>query len=46
LQQAGLSLVEWRDFRQPWRREPFDRRAAIEGLMAEIKLVADCSNLC
>jgi ATP-dependent exoDNAse (exonuclease V) beta subunit len=45
LQQAGLSLVEWRDFRQPWRREPFERRAAIEGLMSEIKLVADCSSL-
>ena len=25
LRRAGFSLAEWRDFREPWTREPFDR---------------------
>ena len=29
LRRAGRSLVEWRDFPQPWHRPPFDRAAAI-----------------
>ncbi len=29
LRRAGWTLAGWRDFRAPWRREPFDREAAI-----------------
>ena len=29
LRRAGFALTEWRDFREPWTREPFDRPGAI-----------------
>jgi ATP-dependent exoDNAse (exonuclease V) beta subunit len=32
LRRAALALVEWRDFRGAWTREPFDREAAIAQL--------------
>lgn len=34
---AGRSLVEWRDFTAPWTPEPFDRDAAVAGLLAEAR---------
>ena len=40
LRLAGRKLVEWRDFPQPWRREPFDRDASIEGLLAQVQALA------
>src|SRR5215470_19446171 len=33
---AGLELTQWRDFREPWRREPSARKAA-KGLRAELQ---------
>src|SRR5919201_229330 len=36
LRRAGWQLVGWRDFRAPWERRPFDREAAIEGLVARM----------
>ena len=33
LRRAGFALTEWRDFDQPWTREPFDRAGAIERLV-------------
>jgi ATP-dependent exoDNAse (exonuclease V) beta subunit len=34
LRRAGLELTQWRDFTGAWTREPFDRAAAIERLVA------------
>lgn len=36
LERAGWTLVEWRDFTTPWRRDPFDRLGAIDALVAEL----------
>jgi ATP-dependent exoDNAse (exonuclease V) beta subunit len=36
LRDAGRSLVDWRDFPAPWRREPFDREAAVAGAVAQV----------
>jgi ATP-dependent helicase/nuclease subunit A len=33
LRRAGLSLINQRDFDAKWRRDPFDRKAAIDGLL-------------
>jgi ATP-dependent exoDNAse (exonuclease V) beta subunit len=33
LRRAAWDLAEWRDFRAPWTRPPFDREAAIERLV-------------
>ena len=33
LRRAGRSLVEWRDFSQPWHRPAFDRAAAINRVL-------------
>ena len=44
LRRAGFELTEWRDFRAPWAREPFDRRAAIApliGLVHELAALSD-----
>jgi ATP-dependent helicase/nuclease subunit A len=44
LRRAGFELTEWRDFRAPWTREPFDRRAAMEplvGLVHELAALSD-----
>ncbi len=37
LERAGWTLVEWRDFATPWRRDPFDRQAAIDALVTELE---------
>jgi ATP-dependent exoDNAse (exonuclease V) beta subunit len=36
LRTAGWRLTDWRDFRAPWQRRPFDREAAIEALVAQV----------
>jgi ATP-dependent exoDNAse (exonuclease V) beta subunit len=36
LRTAGWRLADWRDFRAPWQRRPFDRDAAIDGLVARV----------
>jgi ATP-dependent helicase/nuclease subunit A len=38
LERAGWTLVEWRDFATPWRREPFDRHAAVDALVRELEV--------
>jgi ATP-dependent helicase/nuclease subunit A len=37
LERAGWTLVEWRDFSTPWRRDPFDRRTAIDACVRELE---------
>ena len=36
LRQAGRKLIEWRDFPELWRRDPFDRIGAIESLLGDV----------
>jgi ATP-dependent exoDNAse (exonuclease V) beta subunit len=43
LRRAGFALTEWRDFQQPWTREPFDRAGAIAGLVDLVHELADLS---
>jgi ATP-dependent exoDNAse (exonuclease V) beta subunit len=48
VRRAGWTLAEWRDFRAPWRREPFARAAAIDALIARVRgfcgLLTSCAN--
>jgi ATP-dependent exoDNAse (exonuclease V) beta subunit len=46
LRRAGWTLAEWRDFRAAWRREPFDRGAAIERLVQRVHALADMLDTC
>ena len=43
LRRAGFDLAQWRDFRAPWTRAPFDRRGAAERLVALVHTLADLS---
>jgi ATP-dependent exoDNAse (exonuclease V) beta subunit len=43
LRRAGFSLAEWRDFRAPWTREPFDRSQSIASLITLVHELADLS---
>ena len=43
LRRAGFALTEWRDFREPWTREPFDRAGAITRLIELVHELADLS---
>ncbi len=40
LRNAAWELSQWRDFRTPWRRDPFDRDARMDALAREIEAVA------
>jgi ATP-dependent exoDNAse (exonuclease V) beta subunit len=44
LRKAGFDLAEWRDFRAPWEREPFDRRTASRGLIDLVHELAEASD--
>ena len=46
LRRAGWTLAGWRDFRAPWRREPFDREAAIAALVDEVRAFAALLRSC
>lgn len=46
LQFAGKKLIEWRDFREPWRREPFEREAEITNLVQRVRNLATLSAKC
>ncbi len=46
LQLAGWKLIEWRDFRTPWRREPFDREAEMGALTDHVRKLAAMSAKC
>jgi ATP-dependent exoDNAse (exonuclease V) beta subunit len=37
LKYTGKQLVDWRDHTAAWRREPFDRQARIDALMAQCR---------
>jgi ATP-dependent exoDNAse (exonuclease V) beta subunit len=41
LREAAWKLVGHRDFTRPWRREPFDRAAALDAAVAELTQLAD-----
>jgi ATP-dependent exoDNAse (exonuclease V) beta subunit len=43
LRRAGFELTQWRDFRTPWTREPFDRQGAIGSLIELVHALADAS---
>jgi ATP-dependent helicase/nuclease subunit A len=43
LRRAGRALTEWRDFREPWAREPFDRTDGIVQLIELVHSLADLS---
>jgi ATP-dependent exoDNAse (exonuclease V) beta subunit len=43
LRRAGFDLAQWRDFRTPWTREPFDRRGAAVALVDVVHALADRS---
>ncbi len=41
LRRAGWALCDWRDFPAEWTREPFDRRAVIDEMVAHLHAFAD-----
>ena len=46
LQSAAWKLIEWRDHPAPWRRVLFDRRAEIDRLVEQVKLIAEAASRC
>jgi ATP-dependent exoDNAse (exonuclease V) beta subunit len=44
LRNAGRTLARWRDFPEPWRRPPFDRRAEIDRLVGALHRLADLTS--
>lgn len=46
LREAGMKLVEWRDFPTSWRREDFAREAEIDRLVATVLRLADMHATC
>ena len=46
LRAAGWMLATWRDFPAEWRRDPFDREAEIDGLVAQVHDFAAMTRLC
>jgi ATP-dependent helicase/nuclease subunit A len=46
LRRAGWMLAAWRDFRAPWRREPFDREAAMDHVVQRVHALADMLDTC
>jgi ATP-dependent helicase/nuclease subunit A len=43
LRRAGWELTEWRDFRGPWTRDPFDRAGAIARVIELVHACAETS---
>jgi ATP-dependent helicase/nuclease subunit A len=43
LRRAAFDLAEWRDFRAPWTREPFDRAGMIGDIVPLVHALADVS---
>ena len=43
---AARSLVAWRDFPEPWRREPFDLARNLDTLVTRVGELADDSETC
>lgn len=40
LKYEGKKLVDWRDHTAPWRRQPFDRGARVDSLVAQVRELA------
>lgn len=43
---AGRTMVEWRDFPRPWRREEYNRQAEIDRIIPEIVELAEMVSTC
>jgi ATP-dependent exoDNAse (exonuclease V) beta subunit len=43
LRRAAYDLAEWRDYRAPWTRAPFDREAMIAAIVPLVHALADLS---
>ncbi|MBI2203609.1 MAG: UvrD-helicase domain-containing protein [Candidatus Rokubacteria bacterium] len=46
LRRAGWQLAEWRDFREPWTRREFDRRAAIDAVAGRVLALHEALKTC
>jgi ATP-dependent exoDNAse (exonuclease V) beta subunit len=46
LRRAGWTLMTWRDFQARWRRDPFDREAAVDALVERVHAFADLTARC
>jgi ATP-dependent exoDNAse (exonuclease V) beta subunit len=46
LQYAAWKLIEWRDHPAPWRRVLFNRKAEIDRLVEQVKLIAEAVSRC
>src|SRR5438876_5618422 len=46
LRAAGWTLIQWRDFRSPWRREVFRRDEEIEQIISELSVLAQIASAC
>ncbi len=46
LRRAGWTLADWRDFRAPWRREAFQREAAIDAVIERVHALAGLLRSC
>ena len=46
LQFTAWKLIEWRDHPKPWRQAPFAREQQIDGLVEQVKLVAEGASRC
>ncbi len=46
LKYAGKQLVEWRDHTAAWRKEPFDRQARIDRLLAQCRALESLVRQC
>jgi len=44
LQYAGWKLIEWRDHPAPWRRVIFDRKGKVDGLIEQVRLIAEAAS--
>ena len=44
LRRAAWDLAEWRDFRAPWTRRPFDREGDINRLLADLHRFAELTD--
>src|SRR5437899_2641654 len=46
LRAAGWTLIQWRDFRRPWRREVFRRDEEIEQIISELSVLSEIASAC
>lgn len=43
---AGWTVIEWRDYPAPWRRDPFERETEVRTLVEAVQRLAEVSVLC